>query len=79
MQVPGGDNSDPGSDILWWEVIPNQDIALSQNLPATFPKLSSSWLVQPSSAELRFVLILVITTPPTRDSSFDPLPDYLGS
>ena len=44
-------------------------------------KLSSSWLVQPSSAELRFALILVITPthhPPTRESSFEPLLDCLG-
>ena len=27
-------------------------------------KLSSSWLVQPSSAELRFALYLIITTHP---------------
>ena len=31
----------------------------------TFAKLSSSWLVQPSSAELRLALILVITPTPT--------------
>ena len=28
-------------------------------------KFSSSWLVQPSSVELRFALILIITTTPT--------------
>ena len=46
-------------------------------------KLSSSRLVQPSSAELRFALILIITPtthpPIPRESSFEPLLDYLGS
>ena len=54
-------------------------------LPKTFAKLSSSWLVQPSSAELRFALILVITVthptthPPPGESSVLPLLDHLGS
>ena len=51
---------------------------------ATIAKLSSSWLVQSSSAELRYALLLVITLthpPPThpRESSFEPLLEYLGS
>ena len=41
-------------------------------------KLSSSWLVKPSSVELSLALILV-TTPTPRESRFEPLLDYLGS
>ena len=45
-------------------------------------KLSSRWLVKPSSVELRLALILVITPthpPPPGESSFEPLLDYLES
>ena len=59
--------------------LPTQ-IELSKNKIA---KLSSSWLVKPSSVELSLALILVITPhphPPTPgESIFEPLLDYLGS
>ena len=45
-------------------------------------QLSYSWLVKPSSVELRLALILVITpttTPTPGESRFEPLLDYLGS
>ena len=45
------------------------------NYDITIAKLSSSWLVRPSSAELRFALYLIITTPtpthPQDSSDFD--------
>ena len=54
---------------------------LSYLLPSSVPVGQFS-LIQPSSAELRFALILVITPthPPTPwESIFQPLLDYLGS
>ena len=58
-----------------------RDLEAPQLILNLFAKLSSSWLVQSSLAKLRFALILVITlTHPTpRESSFEPLLDYLGS
>ena len=64
-----------------WQALPCKMEPRSGNIA----KLSSSWLVQPSSGELRFALILVITPttthpPPTPgENSFEPLLDYLGS
>ena len=47
---------------------------------ASIAKLSSSWLVKPSSVELRLALIKVITLTPTHvKSRFEPLLDYLES